>query len=128
MQDRGPGASYRPDDFPPSVFAVHQPGIATPVLDYLVFAALDVTAERSIDLHDLVGELTSEAERLMHAEHRRENARPAGALTVTLGLGPTIFSERFGLAARRTCRVAGFRGGCVGNDNEQRRPLRPGVR
>jgi len=41
VQDRGPGESYRPDDIAPSVFAVHQPGIATPVLDHLVIAALD---------------------------------------------------------------------------------------
>ena len=101
MQDRGPGESYRPDDIAPSVFAVHQPGIATPVLDHLVIAALDVTAEHSFDLHELMGELTLEAERLMRAGHRHGNAGPAGALTVTLGLGPALFGPRFGLTARR---------------------------
>lgn len=40
--DRGPSESYRPEDAPPSVFGAHQPGIATPVLDHLAFAALDL--------------------------------------------------------------------------------------
>jgi deferrochelatase/peroxidase EfeB len=101
VADRGPGESYRPDDVPPSVFAGHQPGIATPVLDHLAFAALDVSVDRRADLHDLMGRLTAEAERLMRAEHRRGRTRPAGALTVTFGLGPAIFGERFRLAARR---------------------------
>ena len=106
VQDRGPGESYRPDDVSPSVFAAHQPGIATPLLDHLAFGALDVSAERLSEFHDLVGELTLEAERLMHAEHRGGTSGPAGTLTVTLGLGPTIFGERFGLAPRRPVALA----------------------
>jgi deferrochelatase/peroxidase EfeB len=100
VQERGPGESYRPDDAPPSIYARHQPGIATPVLDHVAFAALDVTAGGRAALRDLIAELGDRAERLMRAGH------PAGALTVTLGLGPGIFDDRFGLAGRRPVALA----------------------
>jgi deferrochelatase/peroxidase EfeB len=106
VQARGPGESYRPDDAPPSIIGRHQPGIATPVLDHLAFAALHVTADTRAMLRDLIGELGDRAERLMRAEHRLQGARPAGALTVTLGLGPGIFDDRFGLAPRRPVALA----------------------
>ena len=101
VQDRGPGESYRPENDPPSVFGVHQPGIATPVLDHLAFAAFDVIVERRAALHEVIGQLTEQAERLMRAGHRIGDRGPAGALTVTLGLGPGIFTDRLGLATRR---------------------------
>ena len=102
LQDRGPGESYRPDDVAPSLLGAHQPGIATPVLDHVAFAALDVSVERAPDLRDLLSALTVEAERLMRAEHRADAAQgPAGALTITLGLGPALFDGRFGLASQR---------------------------
>jgi deferrochelatase/peroxidase EfeB len=106
VRDRGPGESYRPEDVPPSVHAAHQPGIATPVLDHLALVALDVTAGRAAELRDLLGELTVEAERAMRAAHRADPGGPAGALTVTLGLGPGLFGERFGLAGRRPVALA----------------------
>lgn len=102
IEDRGPGESYRPDDVPPSAFAFHQPGVTTPVLDHLAFAALDVTAHRHTELGDLMAELTAEGERLMSAARQRPSpGEPAGRLTMTVGLGPGIFGERFGLASRR---------------------------
>ena len=105
IEDRGPGQSYRPEDVAPSVVGAHQPGVVTPVLDHLAFAALDVTVEQTADLRDLLAGLTAEAERLMRAEHRAAG-RPAGTLTITFGLGPGIFDERFGLASRRPVALA----------------------
>ncbi len=75
VRDRGPGESYRPDDIPPSVFGAHQSGVVTPLLDHLAFAALDITAERTADLGELLGELTLESERLMRAGHRPSTDR-----------------------------------------------------
>ncbi len=98
IAERGPGASYRPDDVAPSVYGRHQPGIATPLLDHLAFAALDVTTGAIAQLRELLGELTLEAERSMRAAERE--------LTVTIGLGPGVFGARFGLAARRPVALA----------------------
>ncbi|HEY0345532.1 MAG TPA: Dyp-type peroxidase domain-containing protein, partial [Solirubrobacteraceae bacterium] len=74
IADRGPGESYRPDDVPPSLFASHQPGITTPVLDHLAFAALDVMAGDGAVLRALLADLSAEAERLMGAAHRAPGA------------------------------------------------------
>lgn len=105
VRDRGPGESYRPEDVPPSVHAAHQPAIATLVLDHLALVALDVTAGRAAELRDLLGELTLEAERAIAPPTaptpgaRRRSDR-------TLGLGPGLFGERFGLARRRPVALA----------------------
>jgi deferrochelatase/peroxidase EfeB len=79
----GRGQSYRPDQRPPSIFGAHQPGIATPLRDHLVFAALDV-ADR--DPRELLVEWSARAERAMRAHD---------ALTLTIGLGPGIFDARW---------------------------------
>jgi deferrochelatase/peroxidase EfeB len=105
--ERGPGESYRPDDVPPSLFAVHQPGVTTPLLDHLAFAALDIGGGDAAALRDLLAGLTAEGERLMRAARRPSGAAgPAGSLTLTIGLGPGIFGDRFGLAAQRPVALA----------------------
>ncbi len=93
----------------------HQAGIATAAQDRLHFAAFDVTAERRSDLRDLLRVWTEAGERMTAGELVGEVDQPAAPpvdtgealglpparLTVTFGLGPTLFDERFGLASRR---------------------------
>jgi deferrochelatase/peroxidase EfeB len=75
---RGPGWSYRPDAGTPSLFGAHQPGIATPRLDSVVFAAFDLRDRAAA----VLAAWTQEAEPLV-----------SDGLTVTFGLGPGAFTR-----------------------------------
>jgi deferrochelatase/peroxidase EfeB len=95
----------------------HQAGIATAAQDRLHFAAFDVEdGLRSADLRDLLREWSRAAERmtagrLVGDDAGEQLAPPADTgealgltparLTVTFGLGPSLFDDRFGLAASR---------------------------
>jgi deferrochelatase/peroxidase EfeB len=69
------------------------------MLDRVALGALDLTAGTVEALTAVMKVLTAEAEELMTAAaQRRGGNRP---LTVTLGLGPGLLGDRFGLAARR---------------------------
>jgi deferrochelatase/peroxidase EfeB len=92
IAQRGPGQSYRPDRSPPSIFGVHQPGIATPLLDHVTFAAFDVAVATRAELGELLAACSAAAERLM---------RDRDDVTATLGLGPALFGARHGLAGAR---------------------------
>lgn len=59
---------------------MHQPGIATPFLDYLAFGAIDVVVDRAAELRELLVTLTVEAERLMAANRV---ARPPDSAAAT---------------------------------------------
>jgi deferrochelatase/peroxidase EfeB len=60
-----------------------------------------VTVSNVPQLTVLLKTLTAEAEHLMSAAAQERHGAAAGPLTVTLGLGPGLLSERFGLTARR---------------------------
>jgi deferrochelatase/peroxidase EfeB len=93
----------------------HQAGIATPAQDRLVFAAFDVVAPDVAGLQSLLATWTEAAARLSAGEPlgpslgKWEPPADTGealglgpaSLTVTIGFGPTLFDERFGLHARR---------------------------
>jgi deferrochelatase/peroxidase EfeB len=93
----------------------HQAGIDTPAQDRLAFAAFDVTSTRGGDLRSMLTEWTAAAEAMTlgrqvpggasdlaapPADTGEAVGLPASALTVTIGYGPTLFDDRFGLAAR----------------------------
>jgi deferrochelatase/peroxidase EfeB len=95
----------------------HQAGIATAAQDRLHFAAFDVEdGLRRADVRDLLREWSRAAERmtagrLVGDDAGEQLAPPADTgealgltparLTVTFGLGPSLFDDRFGLAASR---------------------------
>ncbi len=97
----------------------HQSGIATPVQANLHFAAFDVTASDRGALVDLLQRWTVAARAMSAGREVGESGvaggdelappddtgealdLPASRLTVTVGLGPSLFDDRFGLADRR---------------------------
>jgi deferrochelatase/peroxidase EfeB len=92
----------------------HQAGIATPPQAHLAFAAFDVTAADVVALRSLLRVWTRAAARLSRGE-TVGNAPGSGParLTVTFGLGPSLFDGRFGLSSRRPGALAelpAFRG------------------
>ncbi|MGC4111282.1 MAG: Dyp-type peroxidase [Nocardioides sp.] len=93
----------------------HQAGILTPVQPAACFVALDVTAAKRGELRDLLQTLTDRT-RFLTAGGTPRNPGPGApppdsgtlgpvvppdGLTVTVGVGSTLFDDRFGLAAHK---------------------------
>ncbi len=72
------------------MFGAHQPGIATPQLDYMSLGAFDVTVGDAAALRELLRTWSTEADRLMAAD---AGAGAAHGLTLTFGLGPRLFED-----------------------------------
>jgi len=102
-------------------YGEHQAGITTPAQDRLAFGSLTIVpgAARS-DLRDLLQEWTSAAARMTAGQPVGEDTgldappvdtgeaigSPVSGLTVTVGYGPSLFDQRFGLAARKPSALA----------------------
>ncbi len=99
----------------------HQGGIATEAQDRLAFASFDVVTTDRGELRDLLREWTAAAAAMTRGQpvpgdSSRTEAPPAdtgeteglapGLLTVTVGFGPSLFDDRFGLAPRRPAAAA----------------------
>jgi deferrochelatase/peroxidase EfeB len=103
----------------------HQAGIATRAQDRLMFGSFDVTVEDRAELRELLRSWSDAAARMTGGqraglESSSGLAPPVdtgeaigltpGRLTVTIGLGPTLFErrgeDRFGLAAKRPKELA----------------------
>lgn len=102
-------------------YGAHQAGISTDAQDRLAFAAFDVTSTSRADLVALLQTWTAAAEAMTRgaavpgdstsqevppADTGEAAGLSAAKLTVTVGFGPGLFDDRFGLAPRRPAALA----------------------
>ncbi|MGN5733980.1 iron uptake transporter deferrochelatase/peroxidase subunit [Arthrobacter psychrochitiniphilus] len=94
-------------------YGEHQGGIATAPQDHLVFTSFDLTATTAVELQLVLAKWSAAMAQMTagrpvgKVEPSREHAIPvdtgeatdlgAHGLTLTLGFGPSLFDERFGL-------------------------------
>ncbi|WP_430379524.1 iron uptake transporter deferrochelatase/peroxidase subunit [Streptomyces sp. B1-3] len=111
------GAADTPANVP--FHGVHQAGILTPAQRATAFVSFDATADGRAELTDLLRTITEQARFLTAggipdslgitappADSGTLGPRiPADRLTVTVGVGASLFDERYGLAARRPHRL-----------------------
>lgn len=98
----------------------HQAGIATAPQQDAIFVSFDVTASGRTELTDLFRTLTSRA-RFLTAGGRPPEVPPtatptdngilgptvvADGLTLTVGVGASLFDDRYGLSARKPVQLA----------------------
>jgi deferrochelatase/peroxidase EfeB len=104
-----------------SFYGEHQAGIATPSQDRLAFAAFDVTTFDVQRLKSMLGLWAAAAQQmttgqLIGSTEDNPQAPPVDTgealglspanLTITVGFGPTLFDDRFGLASKRPAALA----------------------
>jgi deferrochelatase/peroxidase EfeB len=104
-------------------YGPRQAGITTPQQERLMFAALDVTTTDSDELQRMLGRWAAMAARLTAGKQVsdspvRDQQPPFDtgesmdlgphSLTITVGFGPSLFDDRFGLADRRPAELAPF--------------------
>ncbi|NUU60340.1 iron uptake transporter deferrochelatase/peroxidase subunit [Paenibacillus agri] len=102
-------------------YANHQAGILTPAQNFLYFAAFDLTTTKLSDVKKLLQEWTTAAAalttgRLVGNTNDSPNLPPSDTgeadgltpsrCTLTFGVGPSFFDERFGLAGQRPSSLA----------------------
>ncbi|WP_319018646.1 iron uptake transporter deferrochelatase/peroxidase subunit [Microbispora sitophila] len=104
---------------PVPFYGPHQAGVTTPAQDRLHFVAFDVITKKKAELVELLQEWTAAAARMTQGKDAgtfgavggapeappddtgEALGLPASGLTLTVGFGPSLFDERFGLADRR---------------------------
>ncbi len=106
---------------PVEFYGEHQAGIATPAQDRLAFAAFDVTGTDVAAVKAMLGSWSAAAAQLTSGQpvgviETAPQAPPIDTgealgleparLTVTVGFGPSLFDDRFGLARRRPAALA----------------------
>lgn len=116
---RGGSASQADETIP--FYGAHQAGVTTVQQDRLAFAAFDVTTRDVRQLAATLGLWAAAAARMTAGQlvgptMENPHAPPMdtgealglrpGRLTVTVGFGPTLFDDRFGLAAKRPTALA----------------------
>jgi deferrochelatase/peroxidase EfeB len=97
----------------------HQAGIVTPAQDRMHFVALDVTSDDRAQLVEMLKAWTRAAERMTAGAEAAPGGvvgggpygvpqdtgeaydLPPSGLTITVGFGPSLFDDRFGLSDRR---------------------------
>jgi deferrochelatase/peroxidase EfeB len=99
----------------------HQAGIATPAQDRLAFAAFDLTTTDRTQLQTLLAKWAAAGAQLARGEQLgaaeispqappidtgEALGLPPSELSVTVGFGPSLFDERFGLARHRPAALA----------------------
>ncbi len=102
----------------------HQAGIATPAQDRLHFASFDVVTSDRTELIELLRQWTQAAARMTRGfgagplgptggvldappdDTGEAIGLPASGLTVTIGFGPSLFDDRFGLGPLRPAALA----------------------
>jgi deferrochelatase/peroxidase EfeB len=102
-------------------YGAHQAGIATPAQDRLAFAAFDVTSTEREELRMLLAQWAAAGAQLATGlpigpvdadpdsppyDTGEAMGLPASKLTVTVGFGPSLFDDRFGLARHRPAALA----------------------
>src|SRR5579871_1374031 len=80
---------------------VHQAGIVNPQPKYLQFASLDVQGSGRAHLRDVMRALTQAAADLTAGRTAAGDRFDPALLTVTFGLGASVFDSRFGIAGQR---------------------------
>ncbi len=99
----------------------HQAGITTPAQDRLVFASFDVVTDDRDQLADLLERRTYDAEAMtkgdlvpggmaspesVSPDTGEAYGSPPAHLTITIGYGPDLFDDRFGLGRRKPAALA----------------------
>lgn len=94
----------------------HQAGIITPSQDFLCFASFDLTASKLAEVKDLFHKWTDAAAKMsvgqfVGTENTNTNLPPADTgeaagispskTTITFGVGPSFFDDRYGLSSKR---------------------------